>query len=303
MPELFVRSGSYRLWTESFGNYSNPPILLMHGSGCQGIMWPDDFCDVLAYYGFFVIRYDNRDTGLSSIIDYDIAPYDLNDLANDAISILDAYNLPTAHIVGASMGGFIGQILAIKHPEKVASLTSISSGPYKPILPNENGEFITNCSLPPPNAELLNFLANESKQKPITIQDYINQEIRIWQACNGQGEDFDEGIVMNQQIKVFSRTDLSNIAAAENHIQAIECACDRTTDLKKIIAPTLVVHGDKDPLLPLEHGIVTAKNIPNAKLIVIKNMGHIFPFKRSGCLAQLIVRHALDTLSVFSIPK
>ena len=290
----FIKSDLLQLWTESFGSNSNTPILLIFGSGGQGIMWPDEFCHKLVKAGFFVIRYDHRDTGLSSIVNYDTHPYNLDDLTKDAVAILDAYNIRKAHIVGASMGGFIGQLLAIDYSEKVLSLTSIASSPYKAILPNESGEFTDQSILPPPYEELLEFFVQESTQKPVTTKDdYIDKEIRIWRACNGQGEDCDESIMSTQAEKAFSRTSLTNVDATENHSKAIEASDDRTANLPKITAPTLVIHGDKDPLLPLEHGKAIANNIPNAKLVVIENMGHIFPFKHCDDIVNLIANHVI----------
>ncbi len=290
--ELFITSDLLQLWTESFGDVSNTPILLIFGSGGQGIMWPDEFCYKLVKAGFFVIRYDHRDTGLSSIINYDTHPYNLDDLTKDAVAILNAYKISKTHIIGASMGGFIGQLLAINYPERVLSLTSIASSPYKAILPNEIGVFADQCTLPPPYKELLEFFVKESTQKPVTTkEEYIDKEIRIWCACNGQGKDFNESIIFTQAEKAFSRTNLTNIAATENNSKAIDASSDRTANLTKITAPTLIIHGDKDPLLPLEHGRATANNIPNAKLVVIEDMGHIFPFKRCDYVVNLIVDH------------
>lgn len=296
--EMFVKSGLLHLWTESFGDICNPLILLIFGSGGQGIMWPDNFCHQLAQSGFFVIRYDHRDTGLSSKVNYNVTPYNLDDLTKDIIAILDAYKISKAHIVGASMGGFIGQLLAINYSDRISSLTCAASSSYKAIVPSEYDELVEQPStLPPPTKELLDFFIKESTQQPIVnLNDYIKKETRILYACNAQGEDFDENIIRLQTQRAFSRIkNLSDLTYAENHSHAIKASRDRTSNLKKITVPTLVIHGDKDPLLPLEHGIAIAHNVPNAKLIIIENMGHIFPFKRCDYFVELIINHVMNS--------
>lgn len=285
MTERFVSSGSLRFWTESFGEATNPPLLLIFGSGGQGIFWPESFCERLGQAGFFVIRYDHRDTGRSSMCDYAAHPYSLEDLAQDALAILDGYGISRAHLVGASMGGCIGQLLAIHHPERVVTLTSMVSTPYKPLTPEDKE------TLPPATPEFLQFFAEEDKKPfPVTVQEYIEKELRIWRVCNGEGIDFEERSMRLLLERVSARlASLTDAEHGENHSRALACATDRRKALRKVKASTLVVHGDKDPLFPLEHGIATAREIPGATLVVIEKMGHIFPYTRSEYLADLIL--------------
>jgi pimeloyl-ACP methyl ester carboxylesterase len=121
--EKTVRSGDLELWTESFGDASRPTVLLIMGVMNQGILWPDEFCAEIADSGYHVIRYDHRDTGQSSSVDFEEHPYTLDDLASDALKVLDGYGVEKAHVVGLSMGGFLAQLLALDHPDRILSLT------------------------------------------------------------------------------------------------------------------------------------------------------------------------------------
>ncbi len=122
-----VQTNGLELWTESFGDNKHPTILLIMGSGSQGVLWPQSFCEQLALQGYYAIRYDHRDTGLSSSIHYQDHPYTLLDLAKDALGILDYYQIEQAHLVGASMGGSVSMLLAAHYPERVASLALLMS--------------------------------------------------------------------------------------------------------------------------------------------------------------------------------
>ena len=126
-----VRANGIEIWAEDFGEPRNPAVLLVMGAGGQGILWPDEFCAALVAAGHYVIRYDNRDTGQSTCVEFAKAPYTLSDMARDAVGVLDAFGVERAHVMGASMGGMICQTLAIEHAGRLRSMTSIMSSPAR----------------------------------------------------------------------------------------------------------------------------------------------------------------------------
>jgi pimeloyl-ACP methyl ester carboxylesterase len=289
MPERFIQSGSIELWTESFGNPGNPAILLIMGAGAQGIMWPDKFCQILAENNFFVIRYDNRDTGQSSSVDFSKNPYSLDDMAADAIAILDAYNIDKAHIVGASMGGRIAQLIALEYPDRVKTLTLIMSTQNLSIFMKAlAGEDLSDVKLPPPSQEVVDFYRSQFAAMPKTEKEWVDSAVRSWHIFSGS-QSFDEEEIRNLEKKVFSRA--RNINAALNHSKAVEASLTKKLNLGLIKAPTLIIHGQRDPLFPVEHGKALAKAIPGASLELIPEMGHVISTILSKKLADIIIKH------------
>ena len=264
---------SINIWYETFGKSNHVPILLIMGAGSQGLLWTDDFCNRLANHNFYVIRYDHRDTGLSTCVDYEKHPYTLKDLANDALGLLDKLRLPKAHVIGLSMGGYIAQLLEIDHPERLISVTIMMSTPNHMVFMNAlvgNNMYISD--LPKPKDEVITFFSKpprdlNSKKKTI---DY---SLATWKLLNGPQAPFDEAYWRSLIIKHYDR--IQNHIAQYNHGKACFASPeDRTPLLKNVNIPTLVIHGTEDPLLPVEHGRVLAKTIPNAKLVIIEGMGH-----------------------------
>lgn len=151
-----INNRAIELWTQAFGNKNNPAILLIMGSGGSGVVWTDNFCKKLMKAGFFVIRYDNRDTGKSTTVDFEKNPYNLNDMANDALAILDFYRIQKTDLIGISMGGFIGQIIASEHPDRVRRLVVVSSTPdHTALVTAVSGRDCSNMPLPAPSNENL----------------------------------------------------------------------------------------------------------------------------------------------------
>ena len=174
VPERMVKANGIDLWTEDFGRYTDPPILLIWGASGQGISWPEEFVELLVAGGFYVIRYDNRDTGLSSCFDFAKNPYTVADMSSDAVGLLDAYGITRAHVVGISLGGIIGQQMAIDHPHRLLTLTSIISTPAgSGILTALRGEPQPD-DLPPPTPEFIEASAEVAAVNPQAASNHIH---------------------------------------------------------------------------------------------------------------------------------
>jgi pimeloyl-ACP methyl ester carboxylesterase len=274
--EKIAPANGLELCYQTFGEPGRPPLLLIMGLGAQMIVWDDEFCEALATRGYRVIRFDNRDIGKSSKIDAPppdlakalfgwkpgerlAAPYLLHDMAADAVGLLDYLNIGRAHIVGASMGGMIAQEIAIRHPERVRSLTSIMSTSGDP-------------SLPPPSPQAAGvFLA----PPPRTAEEYVEANVAVWRIFRGEGYPDEEARDRARAVRAAGRGFYPEGGARQ--MLAVFASGSRKAALPGIKAPTLVIHGADDPLVPLAAGEDTARSIPGAKLVVIDRMGHALP--------------------------
>jgi pimeloyl-ACP methyl ester carboxylesterase len=274
---------------ETFGNPSASPLLLIMGLGNQMVFWDEEFCRQLAVRGYWVIRFDNRDCGLSTWLDAagipDIfamkqliaqrktapAPYSLRDMADDAIGLLNALNIESAHIVGRSMGSMIGQLMAIHHPERIKTLTSMMSST------GDRG-------LPPPEPDVLSILL---EPQPTNRESFVDHSVRINKVLSGSGFQLDETRVREWSHESYNRG--LNPEGVARQFAAIISTGSRKEDLKSLTVPTLVIHGDADPLVPVECGIDTANTIQGAQLIIIKGLGHT--------LAQAAYPQIIDAIS------
>lgn len=271
--ERFVTSGTLRLWTERAGHPDHPALLLIMGSAAQGISCPDSLVARLVARGVQVIRFDHRDTGRSSVVDFDAHPYAIADLAADCLAVLDDYGLPAAHLAGASMGGMIAQWLAVHEPARVRSLTLLTSSPmgYRPgpaWARAQAGEPPAPGDLPPPSPR---FLAHLAAGMPPGVES----DVALFRVFNGPVRPFDEPAARAMLESALSRA--TDPAAAGHHHRAGQTfAPDRLAPLSSITAPTTIVHGDQDPVFPLGHGAALAAAIPGARLHVVPGMGHVF---------------------------
>jgi pimeloyl-ACP methyl ester carboxylesterase len=288
-----ARANGIELAYETFGAKGAPPLLLVMGLGSQMLLWPEEFCEALAGRGFCVIRFDNRDVGLSSRIDEagmpDVgaivaalmqgrpvtsAPYLLSDMADDTAGLLGALGLPGAHVVGASMGGMIAQTLAIRHPGRVRSLTSIMSTTGDPALPPARPEAMAVLMTPAPTGR----------------EAYLEYSVHVWRTIGSPGFPFDEKGVRQTAERVFERG--IHPAGVARQLVAILASGSRKKALAGVRAPTLVIHGAADPLIPVEGGRDTAASVPGAELLVIEGMGHDLPRGAWPRLLDAISRHA-----------
>lgn len=270
MPGL--KANGIEIEYETFGDPKSVPLLLIGGLGSQLLSWDEEFCQQLRDRGFFVIRYDNRDAGLSTKFEAAGEPdliaafggnanpaYHLDDLADDAVGLLSGLGIDAAHVVGVSMGGFIAQLVAINHPDRVLSLTSIMSGPG-----GEDGV--------PPFPEGADVLL---RVPPPTREGRIEHGVWIRRTLKGSGDPFDEAMESRQVERAYDRSYYP--VGTGRQLVAILAAEGRLEKLSRITAPTLVIHGTDDVLLPVDNGRRVANAIPGAKLLEFEHMGHNLP--------------------------
>jgi pimeloyl-ACP methyl ester carboxylesterase len=276
--EAFTAVNGVELCHQTFGRPADPAMLLIMGLGAHMIQWDDDFCADLAGRGFFVIRFDNRDVGRSTMIDAPIdatlaaltalmagepakPPYLLADMARDAIGLLDHFGKTRAHIVGFSLGGMIAQTIALEAPERVASLTLIGTSTGERDLPRFGPEFDAIFNAPPPRDEA----------------EYVEANVRAWKlmrpAWDDRQEDVRDGVRAERAAR---RAPLRPDGGLRQHLAALASG-GRRARLADVKAPTLVIHGDSDPLLKPACGEDLARSIPNAKLMLLERMGHTLP--------------------------
>jgi pimeloyl-ACP methyl ester carboxylesterase len=271
--DTYVKVGDISLWYETFGKKEDPAVLLIAGSGCQGIMWPIEFCERLAHEGFFVIRYDHRDMGLSSQIDYKKNPYDLMDLAKDAIGILDGLQIQKARVVGHSMGGLIATLIGAHFPNQAQSiiLMTITSDFSTLLNPTEDNP----SSLPKPKKECLAYLnyAQQKIDQIPTLEEKVALLVHGWEILNGSKIAFDKELYEELVTQSFQR--MQNPQGNHNQTLAMTASLQQLKEALPLIqVPTHVVHGTEDPFFSVEHGEALAKAIPRAQLSFFKGMGH-----------------------------
>jgi len=264
---------------ETFGDPADPPLVLIGGLGTQLITWDEEFCQMLAARGFWVTRFDNRDAGRSTWMDSGPA-YSLDDMADDAAGLMDALGIRTAHVVGASMGGFIAQILALDHPERVLTLTSMISGPNGPeqVQPTPEAMALLVAQVPPTREERI-AIGLDAKRKLL-----------------GPADPFDEPYERARVIEAIDRA--YHPAGFMRQVQAILAASGRLSRLPSVQVPTLVIHGDADSLVPVENGRMVAAAVPGARLIEIPGMGHDVPRRVWPAVVDAIADLARQTSQI-----
>lgn len=267
-----ARVDGLELEHDSFGDPGATALLLVSGLSYQMIEWDDPLCELIAGRGFRVTRFDNRDVGLSTKLDglgppdimgllggTALPPYSLDDMAGDAIGLLDALGVAAAHVVGVSMGGMIAQLIAIQHPERVLSLTSIMSTVGGPDVVQAEPA-VGAVLLAPPGR---------------TREEQVERSLANRRLVFGTGMPFDEDHARRKAERAIDRCFYPD--GAMRQLAAIFAAPDRTAELGRLTIPTLVIHGDNDPLVPPANGRQTAAALPRARLIMITGMGHALP--------------------------
>jgi len=258
MREQQLLINGIELYTESFGNASHPAILLIMGAQSSMVWWEEAFCERLADTGHYVIRYDNRDVGRSTVYELGAPGYTFEDMADDAIHILDAYGIARAHIVGMSMGGLLTQIVALRHPERVLTATLLATSNFAP-------------DLPPMEEKVLHFFAIAGAIDWTSEQEVVEFTIGKWRILTGTKHPFDEDRVRQlaqEELRRSRRFDSMNnhgmVTGGEGYLQ-------RTAEIN---IPTLVIHGTADPIIPYAHGVALANVIPGAALLTLEGTGH-----------------------------
>ncbi|MFI8521844.1 alpha/beta fold hydrolase [Streptomyces sp. NPDC085481] len=260
MAERTVETGGITLCTESFGDRSDPPVLLIAGLGASMLWWEDGFCRMLAEGGRFVIRYDHRDTGRSVTYQPGRPGYTGADLVGDAARVLDAYEIPAAHVVGVSAGGALAQLLALDHAGRVLSLVLISTSSAVP----------GDRALPPPTEEFLRFVST-ARVDWSDADSVIDYTVAYARVLAGGRRPFDETAARGLVRRDVERA--HDFAAARNH-DALPDGEHAPGPLSAIAVPTLVLHGTADPMFPLPHGEALAERIPGGRLVALPDAGH-----------------------------
>ena len=263
---------------DTFGSPAAQPLLLISGLNTPMTRWTPEFCQRLSGCGFYVIRYDNRDCGLSEHLDtlktansahlllgrllgYPIKPpYMLMDMVNDAVGLLDALRIQSAHIVGRSMGGMIAQLLASQYPDRATSLTVIMSS-------------TGNRRLPLPDWRVLKQMVLKKPNPQSNLAAYLNRRVEYTRAIGSKRYPLDDSFIRSRVIDDIKRSGF-HPGAARRQFAALLSAGDIRPMLRKVNVPTMVIHGDSDALVPLKCGVDVYRNIPGARLKIIKDMGH-----------------------------
>jgi len=291
-PPRFAAANGIELCYDIFGDDDAEPMVMIMGLGAQMIHWDDDFCRELAARGFRVIRFDNRDIGMSSKMTggkpftlYELAklrflgtpltaPYKLCDMAADTVGLLDALGIASAHVVGASMGGMIAQEIAIEHPARVRSLVSIMSTTGNPRLP-QPGRAVAVMLLQP---------------QPVTYDAFVARFKQTWLFLRVGRFPEDEARDTDRAERTFARG--LHPAGVGRQLRAILASGSRKERLAAVTAPTLVIHGKVDPLVHPAGGRDTAASIPAAELLMIDGMGHALPISMWTRVIDAIAGHA-----------
>jgi pimeloyl-ACP methyl ester carboxylesterase len=291
-PPAMIGANGIELCYDTFGDPANPPLILIMGLAAQMVVWDEDFLRMLAAKGVWVIRFDNRDIGLStkfpqartpSVAEMLLTqltkikfriPYTLRDMAADTVGLMDALGLSSANIAGISMGGAIAQEIAINFPQRVRTLTSIMASTGDPKLPR---------ATPKATAVLL-------RKTPLEREAYLRQYVDSWHVLAGDAFLFDPERMRRQGERGYDRG--INPPGVARQLMAIVASGNRTAALRKLSVPTRVVHGSIDPLIPPAHGRATAAAIPGAVLSVYDGMGHTLPREVWDRLTDELARHA-----------
>ena len=289
-----VLSNGLKLEVEEYGSPSNPSILLIMGLAAQLTRWPEAFVGPLVDKGFHVVAFDNRDIGLSEKLVSDrassplavallgtvglaslLAPYKLTDMAKDTVGVLDALDIDSAHIIGASMGGMIGQILCAEHPERVRSFTALMSSTNNPAMPKAH-----------PKLTLEVFTA---RKRARTREELIDITLRIWTLIGTKNSGRDP--VEFRQLVADSVDRNSSSSGIRRQMAAIIATRDIRDWTRKVTAPSLVIHGSDDPLVPVENGLDIAAEISNARMEIIEGMGHDIPPRFLATIVDHVLEH------------
>jgi pimeloyl-ACP methyl ester carboxylesterase len=271
MTQGYIDTNGVRLWYEQLGPVSGKPIILIMGVGASVIWWPSKLIDVLVDGGCQVVRFDNRDIGLSTHIEFAARPYRMEDMVNDTLGLMKSLGIESGNLVGMSLGGIICQQLALQRPQCVRSLTLISTTPGPDDrLPKANKNVFSSMSAPSQNDE-----------------EWVDNTVAFRNALAGSRFALDK-----DQIREQARADVARgTSIRSNHVRLPQLP-SRVDRLGEINVPTLIVHGTDDPLFPFEHATALARGIANARLVEWDRVGHEIPVQLAAELGRLVVEIA-----------
>jgi pimeloyl-ACP methyl ester carboxylesterase len=276
----YATNGDVRLYYQSFGDPGSPPLLLINGLGSQSINFRDEWCEMFVAAGFFVIRFDNRDVGLSTRME-GRPQYSLSDMAGDALAVLDDAGVRRAHVMGVSMGGMIVQRLAIDHPDRLLSMTSVMSTTGDADVGQPTPEAMAALTTPAP------------QDRDGAIAQYVANN-RVY----GSPAQFDEARLRANAAAAYDRAHYPE--GVRRQFLAAGTDGSRTDALRSVTVPALVLHGDCDRLIDISGGRRTAEAIPGARLVVLEGMGHDYPPYYWGRIVSEMATHAASAANIQS---
>jgi pimeloyl-ACP methyl ester carboxylesterase len=250
-------NGDVELWYEVFGSADDPTLVLVNGLGSQCINYAEAWCGKFVAEGYQVVRFDNRDTGLSSKLDG--VEYTLTDMAADVLAVLDALGVEKAHVMGLSMGGMIVQRLAIDHPDRLLSMTSVMSAPGEPGYGEASPEALAVLTAPPARSR----------------EEYVENQVAALGVYGSKPEWIDLDEARARAAAAYDRC--FHPAGVGRHLTAVVADGSRADDLRRLTVPTLVMHGSRDTLIDPSGGRRTAELVPGARYVEIEGMGHDYP--------------------------
>jgi pimeloyl-ACP methyl ester carboxylesterase len=274
--EKIVQANGVDVCVQTFGDRADPPILLIHGATTSMFGWEDEFCERLAAGSRFIIRYDHRDTGRSVSYEPGAPPYTLRDLVADAVGLLDAFDLESAHLVARSMGGQLAMLAALDYPDRIASLTLIGTSPGGSDLSPMSEAFLAYTG----GTENPDWSDREA------VIDHVLGMLRVFSGGSGH---FNEATMRDFVGHDVDRT--ANVASSQINHFAMDVGEPFRGRIGEIGAPTLVVHGEEDPVFPLGHALALEREIPGAELLVLERTGHELPRAAWDVVVPAILRH------------
>jgi len=274
--EKVVQANGVNVCVQNFGDRADPPILLIHGATTSMLGWEDEFCERLAAGSRFIMRYDHRDTGRSVSYEPGAPPYTLRDLVADAVGLLHAFDLESAHLVARSMGGQLAMLAALDYPDRIASLTLIGTSPGGSDLPPMSEAFLAYTG----GTENPDWSDREA------VIDHILGMLRMFSGGSGH---FNEATMRDLVGHDVDRT--ANVASNQINHFAMDVGEPFRGRIGEIGAPTLVVHGEEDPVFPLGHALALEREIPGAELLVLERTGHELPRAAWDVVVPAILRH------------
>lgn len=261
MKEKLVADSNVSLHTESFGDPAHEPVVMVMGAMSSAVWWPDEFCSRLAAMDRYVIRYDHRDTGRSTSYEPGQAPYSVEDLADDVVRVVGGYGMEAVHLVGMSLGGLLSQLVALKYPARVKSLTLISSERLAEADPD----------MPPLDPAILEYHQQAESIDWSDRDAVVEYQVGAWRINSGVAHVFDDQKIRRIAGSSFDRT--PNILTTFNHA-TLGGGEKWVGRLNEVAVPTLIIHGTDDPVLPYAHGLALKDAIDGSKLLTLEGTGH-----------------------------
>lgn len=279
------------IWYETFGHKEDPALILVMGGSCQGVLWPVEFCERLAKKGFFVVRYDHRDTGLSTYLNFEESPYDLLDVSKDLVGLMDFLDVEKAHLFGISMGGIIAKVLAAHFPERVHSIAFMGSTlDVRPMNLAIQGEPPEDGALSSPVSEYRSWRGRAPQRPYEQDEEFLEHRVNIWHLMSGSIAPFDRDLYRSLHRESLAR--LKNTDSLTNHYLASSRSEDLVRTVPYLIqTPTLILQGSEDPVFRQDHGEALAKAIQGSSYMLVQGMGHAPNSYFDDFLIEQITQH------------